>query len=50
MSEYCEQYFRAKRFCELTFPDVEIERLLRQKKELFNKIIKAKIKATRFAK
>jgi hypothetical protein len=50
LSEYCEQCFRRKRSCELTPPDAEIERLLRQKKELFNKAMKAKTKVTRFAK
>jgi hypothetical protein len=50
LSKYCEQYFRSKRFCELTPPNAEIKRLLRQKKELFDKAIKAKVKATRFIK
>jgi hypothetical protein len=48
--EHCEQCFRRKRFCELTPPDAEMERLLRQKKEFFDKAMKAKAKATRFAK
>jgi hypothetical protein len=48
--KHCEQYFRNKRFYELTLPDAEIERLLRQKRELFNKTIKVKIKVTRFTK
>jgi hypothetical protein len=50
MSEYCEQCFRAKRSCELALSDAEMERLLRQKKELFDKAMEAKAKATRFAK
>jgi len=50
LSEHCEQYFRNKRFCELTPPNAEIERLLRQKRELFDKAIKVKIKITRFTK
>jgi hypothetical protein len=50
LSEYCEQCFRNKRFYELTPPDAEIERLLYQKKEFFNKTMKAKAKVTRFAK
>jgi hypothetical protein len=50
LSEHCEQYFCNKRFYELTFPDAEIERLLRQKRELFDKAIKVKVKVTRFTK
>jgi hypothetical protein len=50
LSEHCEQCFRSKRSCELAFPDIEIERLLRQKKELFDKAMETKVKATRFAK
>jgi hypothetical protein len=50
LSEYCEQYFRNKRFCELALPDAEMERLLRQKRELFDKAIEIKIKITRFTK
>jgi hypothetical protein len=50
LSEYCEQCFRRKRFCELAPPDAEMERLLRQKKEFFDKVIEAKAKVTRFAK
>ena len=50
MSEHCEQCFRVKRSCELAPPDAEMERLLRQKKELFDKAMEAKAKATRFAK
>jgi hypothetical protein len=50
LSEYCEQYFRRKRFCELAPPDAEIKRLLRQKKEFFDKVMEAKAKVTRFAK
>jgi hypothetical protein len=50
LSEHYEQYFRSKRFCELTPPNAEIERLLRQKKKFFDKAIKAKAKITRFAK
>ena len=50
LSEHCEQCFRNKRSCELTPPDIEMERLFRQKKELFDKAMEAKTKATRFAK
>ena len=50
LSEHCEQCFRSKRSCELAPPDIEMERLLRQKKELFDKAMEAKAKATRFAK
>jgi hypothetical protein len=50
LSKYYEQYFRSKRTCELVLPDVEIERLFYQKKELFDKAIKAKVKTTRFVK
>jgi hypothetical protein len=50
LSEHCEQYFRNKRFYELTLPNAEMERLLRQKRELFDKIIKVKTKITRFIK
>jgi hypothetical protein len=42
-SEYCEQYIRRDRSCELTFLDREITRLNREQKKLFNKasIVKA---------
>jgi hypothetical protein len=50
LSEHCEQCFRSKRSCELAPPDAEMERLLRQKKEFFDKAMEAKAKATRFAK
>jgi hypothetical protein len=50
LSKYCKQYFRSKRFYELAPPDAEIKRLLRQKRELFDKIIEIKIKITRFTK
>jgi hypothetical protein len=48
--EHCEQCFRNKHFCELTPLDAEMERLLRQKKEFFDKVIEVKAKVTRFAK
>jgi hypothetical protein len=50
LSEHCEQYFRSKRFYKLAPLNAEIERLLRQKKEFFNKAMKAKAKVIRFAK
>jgi hypothetical protein len=50
LSKYCEQCFRSKRFCELASPDAEIERLLRQKRKLFDKAMEIKIKVTRFIK
>jgi hypothetical protein len=49
-SEYCEQYIRFNRQCDLASPHKEIERLYRQKKELFNKAQKAKTKAIRYNK
>jgi hypothetical protein len=48
--EHYKQYFRNKRSCELASPNAEIERLLRQKRELFDKAMETKIKVTRFIK